>query len=115
MQVADLFVQAGLFQQVTSFLIDVLKEDKAEQSALQTRLLEITLASCPPHITEGIFANNLISHYDKAKIAQLCERKQLYARVRLLCVCFVFFLLLFQVLHMFVLRGDDVSGFGELR
>lgn len=79
-KVATLFVQAGMFQQVTSFLIEVLKDDKEEQCELQTRLLEITLSHCPPNITERIFANDMLSHFDKNKIAKLCEQKQLYAR-----------------------------------
>ena len=83
-QVATIFVQAGMFQQVTAFLIEVLKEDKEEQSELQTRLLEITLSHCSPNITEGIFANDMLSHFDKNRIGKLCEQKQLYARVRTL-------------------------------
>ena len=81
-----MFVQRNMIKQVTAYLLDVLKNDKEEEGKLQTRLLEINLMYSPPQVAEGIFQNcssgNLhLSHYDALKVAQLCEKAQLYQRV----------------------------------
>ncbi|KAL1511932.1 hypothetical protein AB1Y20_005213 [Prymnesium parvum] len=45
--VADVFMQHNCLQQCTSFLLDVLKGNKPEEAALQTRLLEMNLMAAP--------------------------------------------------------------------
>lgn len=52
-----MFVQRNMIKQVTAYLLDVLKHDKPEEAALQTRLLEINLMYSPPQVAEGIFQN----------------------------------------------------------
>ena len=84
-QVVDMFIQRNLIKQVTAYLLDILKNDKEEEGALQTKLLEINLMYSPPQVAEGIFRNVQtgalqLSHYDALKIAQLCEKAQLYQR-----------------------------------
>lgn len=78
-----------MFQAVVAFLLEVLKDDREEQAQLQTRLFEITLSNLPPGITEGLFANNILSHFNKPQIAKLCEAKQLYNRVWRLILLFL--------------------------
>jgi clathrin heavy chain len=70
------FVQRNMIKQVTAYLLDVLKNDKPEEAALQTRLLEINLMYSPPQVAEGIFQNcssgNLkLTHYDQAPTAPI--------------------------------------------
>lgn len=76
---ADLFLQRNMVREATSFLLDVLKPDVAEQGALQTKVLEINLVTFP-NVADAILANNMFSHYDKPRVAQLCEKAGLYAR-----------------------------------
>jgi hypothetical protein len=40
---ADLFLQRNMVREGTAFLLDVLSEDKPEQAALQTKLIEVNL------------------------------------------------------------------------
>jgi clathrin heavy chain len=70
-----------MIQQATAFLLDALKENKPEQGHLQTRLLEMNLLKAP-QVADAILGNDMFSHYDKPKIAQLCENAGLYQRVR---------------------------------
>jgi clathrin heavy chain len=71
----------NLVQQATSFFLDILKEDKPEYGALQTRLLEINLLHAP-QVADAILGNEMFSNYDKESVAQLCEKAGLYQRVR---------------------------------
>ena len=45
--IVDCFMETNLIQPCTSFLLDVLKENKAEQGDIQTRLLEMNLMAFP--------------------------------------------------------------------
>lgn len=78
-RVVDIFQSQGMVQPVTAFLLDALKENKPEQGQLQTRLLEINLMNAP-QVADAILGNDMFSHYDKARIAQLCEGAGLYQR-----------------------------------
>lgn len=78
-RVVDVFVSQNMIQQATAFLLDALKENKSEQAHLQTRLLEMNLNSAP-QVADAILGNDMFSHYDKARIAQLCETAGLYQR-----------------------------------
>jgi clathrin heavy chain len=71
----------NMVQQATSFLLDALKENKAEQAHLQTRLLEMNLMNAPL-VADAILGNEMFTHYDRPYIAQLCEKAGLYQRVR---------------------------------
>jgi len=77
--VADVFMQHNCLQQCTSFLLDVLKGNKPEEGALQTRLLEMNLMAAP-QVADAIMENNMFTHYDKPRIAMLCEKAGLMRR-----------------------------------
>jgi hypothetical protein len=79
-QVVDIFTSQNMVQQVTSFLLDALKENKPEHGHLQTRLLEMNLMSAP-QVADAILGNEMFSHYDRPRIANLCEKAGLLQRV----------------------------------
>ncbi len=67
----------------TNILLEYLKPrgDREEDGLLQTRLLEINLLATP-QVADAIMESEeyKFTHYDRLKIAQLCERAQLYQR-----------------------------------
>lgn len=65
--VVDTFMRKGMIQQTTSLLLEVLKENRAQDAALQTKLLEMNLISAPT-VADAILANNMFTHYDRARI-----------------------------------------------
>ena len=69
-----------MIQPATSFLLDALKDNKPEQGHLQTRLLEMNLIHAP-QVADAIFGNDMFSHYDRPRIANLCEKAGLLQRV----------------------------------
>jgi clathrin heavy chain len=69
-----------MIQPATSFLLDALKENKPEQGPLQTRLLEMNLVNAP-QVADAILGNEMFSHYDRPRIANLCEKAGLLQRV----------------------------------
>lgn len=77
--IVDVFMEANLVQQCTSFLLDALKNNREEEGALQTRCLEMNLMTAP-QVADAILANKMFSYYDKAHIAQLCEKAGLLQR-----------------------------------
>jgi len=77
--ITDLFLQRNLIREGTSFLLDVLKPNLPEHAHLQTKVLEINLITFP-NVADAILANSMFTHYDRPKIAQLCEKAGLYAR-----------------------------------
>ena len=74
----------NMIQPATSFLLDALKENKPEQGHLQTRLLEMNLVHAP-QVADAILGNEMFTHYDRPRIANLCEKAGLLQRVRVLC------------------------------
>ncbi|KAI0383970.1 clathrin heavy chain [Hypomontagnella monticulosa] len=78
-RVVDVFQAQGMVQQATAFLLEALKENKPEHGHLQTRLLEMNLMNAP-QVADAILGNNLFSHFDKARIANLCEQTGLYQK-----------------------------------
>ena len=70
----------NMIQQSTSFLLDALKDNKPEHGHLQTRLLEMNLLHAP-QVADAILSNNMFSHYDRPRIALLCEKAGLFQRV----------------------------------
>lgn len=78
-QVVDVFAEQGLVQQCTSFLLDALKHNRPSEGHLQTRLLEMNLMSAP-QVADAILGNQTFTHYDRATIAQLCEKAGLLQR-----------------------------------
>ena len=78
-KVVDVFQSQGLVQQATAFLLDALKDNKPEQGPLQTRLLEMNLMNAP-QVAEAILSNDMFSHFDRQRIATLCEQTGLYQK-----------------------------------
>lgn len=72
-RVCDIFQSQGMVQQATAFLLDALKENKPEHARLQTRLLEMNLMHAP-QVADAILGNDMFTHFDKGRIAQLCEQ-----------------------------------------
>ncbi|RVX03194.1 Clathrin heavy chain 1 [Vitis vinifera] len=77
--ITDLFLQRNLIREATAFLLDVLKPNLPEHGFLQTKVLEINLVTYP-NVADAILANGMFSHYDRPRIAQLCEKAGLYVR-----------------------------------
>lgn len=94
-QVTDIFQSQGMIQQATQFLLEALKDNLPEQGHLQTRLLEMNLMNAP-QVADAILGNEMFTHYDRPRIANLCEKAGLMQRVSLLqhCKCSVIFLTL---------------------
>lgn len=78
-RVVDIFQAQGLTQPATSFLLDVLSPNLPDQGHLQTRLLEMNLQQAP-QVADAILGNDMFTHFDKARIAQLCEQAGLLQR-----------------------------------
>jgi hypothetical protein len=85
-RVVDIFMSQNMIQPATSFLLDALKENKQEQGHLQTRLLEMNLIHAP-QVADAILGNEMFTHYDRPRIANLCEKAGLQQRV-LSTLCF---------------------------
>ncbi|TVY87137.1 putative clathrin heavy chain, partial [Lachnellula willkommii] len=78
-RVVDVFQSQGMVQPATAFLLDALKDNRPEQAHLQTRLLEMNLINAP-QVADAILGNDMFSHYDRTRIAQLCEQAGLFQR-----------------------------------
>ncbi|KAA3464225.1 Clathrin heavy chain 1 [Gossypium australe] len=77
--ITDLFLQRNLIREATAFLLDVLKPNLPEHAFLQTKVLEINLVTFP-NVADAILANGMFTHYDRPRIAQLCEKAGLFVR-----------------------------------
>ncbi|XP_017771564.1 PREDICTED: clathrin heavy chain [Nicrophorus vespilloides] len=78
-QIVDIFMEQNMVQQCTAFLLDALKNNRPTEGHLQTRLLEMNLMSAP-QVADAILGNNMFTHYDRAHVAQLCEKAGLLQR-----------------------------------
>ncbi|OCH91028.1 clathrin heavy chain [Obba rivulosa] len=78
-RVVDIFMSLNMIQPATSFLLDALKDNKPEQGHLQTRLLEMNLIHAP-QVADAILGNEMFTHYDRPRIANLCEKAGLLQR-----------------------------------
>lgn len=78
-QIVDIFMEQNMVQQCTAFLLDALKHNRPNEGPLQTRLLEMNLMSAP-QVADAILGNAMFTHYDRAHIAQLCEKAGLLQR-----------------------------------
>jgi len=77
--VVQVFLENGRVQETTAFLLEALKQSRPDEGHLQTKLFEINLMSAP-NVAEGIFQLNIFTHYDREKVARLCEQAGLYGR-----------------------------------
>jgi clathrin heavy chain len=71
--VVKVFMDQNRLQECTSILIDALKANRPDQAHLQTQLLVMNLQQAPK-VAEAILQMNIFTHYDKAKVGQLCEK-----------------------------------------
>lgn len=78
--VVDIFMQVNRIQETTAFLLEALKNNRPEEGYLQTRLLEINLLGGSPQVADAILSSNMFSHYDRPRIATLCEKAGLFQR-----------------------------------
>ncbi|RWS28918.1 clathrin heavy chain 1-like protein [Leptotrombidium deliense] len=78
-QVVDVFMESNMVQPCTAFLLDALKNNRPTEGSLQTRLLEMNLMTAP-QVADAILGNQMFTHYDRAHIAQLCEKAGLLQR-----------------------------------
>ncbi|OXG17129.1 clathrin heavy chain [Cryptococcus neoformans Ze90-1] len=78
-RIVDIFMSQNMLQQATSILLDALKDNKPEQGPLQTRLLEMNLMSAP-QVADAILGNEMFTHYDRPRIANLAEKAGLVQR-----------------------------------
>lgn len=73
-------MEANMIKQCTAFLLDALKNNRPSEGPLQTRLLEMNLMHAP-QVADAILGNQMFKHYDRAHVAQLCEKAGLLQRV----------------------------------
>eukprot|EP00179_Madagascaria_erythrocladioides_P027344 CAMPEP_0198339874 /NCGR_PEP_ID=MMETSP1450-20131203/41547_1 /TAXON_ID=753684 ORGANISM="Madagascaria erythrocladiodes, Strain CCMP3234" /NCGR_SAMPLE_ID=MMETSP1450 /ASSEMBLY_ACC=CAM_ASM_001115 /LENGTH=1712 /DNA_ID=CAMNT_0044044827 /DNA_START=107 /DNA_END=5242 /DNA_ORIENTATION=+ len=78
-QVMDVFMQRQLVQEVTGVMLEYLKANRADQGPLQTRILEINLQFAP-QVADAILGNEMFTHYNRQRVAQLCEKAGLVQR-----------------------------------
>ncbi|KAI0372779.1 clathrin heavy chain [Pilatotrama ljubarskyi] len=78
-RVVDIFMSQNMIQPATSFLLEALKDNKPEQAHLQTRLLEMNLLHAP-QVADAILVNQILTHFDRPRIANLCEKAGLLQR-----------------------------------
>jgi len=76
----DIFMQFKRLPECTSFLYEVLSEDRKEQGYLQTRLLEMNMLGGAAPVADAILGSQTFHHFDKKHIATLAERCGLYHR-----------------------------------
>ena len=89
-RVVDIFMSQNMIQPATSFLLEALKDNKPEQAHLQTRLLEMNLLHAP-QVADAILVNQILTHFDHPRVANLCEKAGLMQRVRECCMCCIVF------------------------
>ncbi|XP_029719221.2 clathrin heavy chain [Aedes albopictus] len=107
-QIVDIFMEQNMVQQCTAFLLDALKNNRPSEGSLQTRLLEMNLMSAP-QVADAILGNAMFTHYDRAHIAQLCEKAGLLQRA--LEHYTDLYDIKRAVVHTHLLNGDWLVGF----
>ncbi|KAG2218281.1 hypothetical protein INT45_002403 [Circinella minor] len=78
-KVVDVLLSQNMLQQATSFLLDYLKNNREEDAALQTRVLEMNLTHAP-QVADAILGTGMLTHYDRVAIGTLCEKAGLHQR-----------------------------------
>lgn len=77
---AEAFLSSNRVQETTAFLLEALKDNKAEHAYLQTKLLEINLIGGAPQVADAIMQQGILTHYDRPHVAKLCERAGMWQR-----------------------------------
>eukprot|EP01062_Namystynia_karyoxenos_P039152 TRINITY_DN28473_c0_g1_i1.p1 TRINITY_DN28473_c0_g1~~TRINITY_DN28473_c0_g1_i1.p1 ORF type:complete len:1684 (+),score=694.99 TRINITY_DN28473_c0_g1_i1:92-5053(+) len=80
--VAELFVERSCIKQATHYILESIKRGGSaeETAALQTRVLEINLGHSTPQVADRLLASGMLTAYDAAHVAGLCERAGLSQR-----------------------------------
>ena len=69
---------------------------------LVLQVLEINLVTYP-NVADAILANGMFSHYDRPRIAQLCEKAGLYVRaLQVKLVLAIHFILFFYLFYCYM-------------
>ncbi|EZG81077.1 putative clathrin heavy chain [Gregarina niphandrodes] len=80
MSVFELFAQHNRVRDITGVFSGLIgKVEFPKQSALETRILESSIAA-DPSTAELLFQQNIFKHYDRTRIGQLAEKAGLYKR-----------------------------------
>ena len=81
MQIFEAFIAMQMIEQATAFALDALKGESTEANgALQTRVLECNLMMGQPQVADAILGQEIFQHYDKSRVAGLCEQQGLVER-----------------------------------
>ena len=81
MQIFEAFIAMQMVEQATAFALDALKGESNEANGvLQTRVLEVNLMMGQPQVADAILGQEIFQHYDKGRIAGLCEQQGLVER-----------------------------------
>lgn len=78
-RIIDIFIEYKMSEQITTLLLDKLKQNVESEGPLQTRILEISLLSTPK-VASNIIQTSLFKHYDQKYIANQCENVGLLER-----------------------------------
>lgn len=78
-ELVTVFMESQAIQPCTSFLLEALKGNNPEHADLQTRLLEMNLMAFP-QVADAILGQGTLTHYDRPRIAGLCEKAGLFQR-----------------------------------
>lgn len=73
----ETFMNKGMLQEATAYCLDNLKADRPADGELQTKVLEANLMNAP-QVADVILQQDIWHHYEKQKIAMLCERAGLF-------------------------------------
>ena len=76
-QIIEVFQSQKKIQELTSFMVEYLKGNLPEDAYLQTKILELNLYE-NTKAASMILESNVFTHYDKPKIAGICEKMGLY-------------------------------------
>ncbi|KAL7716081.1 putative Clathrin heavy chain [Entamoeba marina] len=77
--ILDLFARYRYLKEITSLVLDTLDGEDESYSHIQTKILEMNLIAAP-QIADTIFENEMLKHYDAARIGRLCEQAGLFKR-----------------------------------
>ncbi|KYQ93795.1 clathrin heavy chain [Tieghemostelium lacteum] len=78
-QVVDLFTARNMLPETSTFLLNILTDNRPQDANLQTKLLQINLLISPQN-ADQIMGSQKYSHYNRAVIGGLCEKAGLYQR-----------------------------------
>lgn len=78
-KVAEIFTTANRPQELISFCVECMQDNRPDDAQWQTTVLDICLKS-NPSFAETIFQSGKWTHYNKQRIGPLCEQKGLYNR-----------------------------------